>query len=205
MSFLTHEGGNLKGMRGDKRQIPVKNIVNDILAGLTDLALMSKYNILWASDLYRVFNRLIMMGIVEKDEIKYRLPEGWKVKWKKEDSDPKPTLEEKITNLDARDSPRKRFFGSVEICDMTTHSCSYGLEINDISEFGLMVAPIKIVKNEAREFLIKPSHLEDVHTISLSAECRWTDGIRAGFKITNISPPNMKELQKLIEIFSFEA
>ena len=192
-------------MRGEKRQIPVKNIVNDILAGVTDLALMSKYDILWASDLYRVFNRLIMMGIVEKDEIKHRFPEGWKVKWKKEDSHPKPKLEEKQTNIEARGTLRKRFFGSVEICDMTTHTCSYGLQIKDISEFGLMVAPIKIVKNEAREFLIKPSHLEDVHTISLAAECRWTDGIRAGFKITSISPPNMRELQKLIELFSFEA
>jgi hypothetical protein len=56
-----------------------------------------------------------------------------------------------------------------------------------------------------REFLIKPTHLEDVQTIAFVAECRWTDGTRAGFKITSISPPNMRELQKLIKIYSFEA
>jgi hypothetical protein len=198
-------GDSLEGMRDQKRQVPVKDIVNDILDGLTDLELMTKYKILWATDLYRVFNRLIMMGIVEKDEIKYRLPEGWKVKWSKEDPAEKLEPEGKSNHLNARQAPRNRFFGCVEICDMTTHARSYGLEIKDISEFGLMVAPIKIVKNELREFLIKPTHLEDVHAISFVAECRWTDGIRAGFKITSISPTNMRELQKLIKLFSFEA
>jgi hypothetical protein len=192
-------------MCSQKIQLPVKDMVNDILDGLTDLELMTKYKISWAVDLHKVFNRLIMMGVVEKDEIKYRLPEGWKVKWKKEDPNPKPNIEEKITNLDAREAPRNKLFGSVEICDMTTHACSYGLEIKDISEFGLMVAPIKILKNDLREFLIKPTHLEDVQTISFVAECRWTDGTRAGFKITSISPANMRELQKLIKIYSFEA
>jgi hypothetical protein len=199
------KGGSLEGMGSRKGQVPVKEIVIDIHDGLTDLELMTKYKIPWAADLYRVFNRLIMMGIVEKDEIKYRLPEGWKVKWKKGAPDPKPNMEEKIANLDARDAPRNKLFGTVEICDMTTHACSHGLEIKDISEFGLMVAPIKIVRNELREFLIKPTHLEDVQTISFVAECRWTDGIRAGFKITSISPANMRELQKLIKLFSFEA
>lgn len=192
-------------MCSQERQVPVKDIVNDIFDGLTDLELMTKYKISWAVDLHKVFNRLIMMGVVEKDEIKYRLPEGWKVKWKKEDPNPKPSIEEKITNLDAREAPRNKLFGSVEICDMTTHACSYGLEIKDISEFGLMVAPIKSLKNDLREFLIKPTHLEDVQTISFVAECRWTDGTRAGFKITSISPSNMRELQKLIKLFSFEA
>lgn len=192
-------------MSSEKRQIPIRDIVNDILAGQTDLELMTKYKISFAPDLYKVFNRLIMMGIIEKDEIKFRLPEGWKVRWKKENSDSRPNAEEGRPNLDARGAPRNRFFGSVEICDMTTHACSRGLEIKDISEFGLMVAPIKIVKNEAREFLIKPTHLEDVQTISFVAECRWSDGIRAGFKIMSISPPNMRELQKLIRLFSFEA
>jgi hypothetical protein len=192
-------------MRGERKQVPVKDIVNDILDGLTDLELMTKYGILWATDLYRVFNRLIMMGIVEKDEIKYRLPEGWKVSWKRQEPVEEPKPEETKKHLDARQTPRNRFFGSVEICDMSTHACSYGIEIKDISEFGLMVAPIHIVKNESREFLIKPSHLEDVQTISFVAECRWTDGIRAGFKITSISPNNMRELQKLIKLFSFEA
>jgi hypothetical protein len=192
-------------MGSQKTPVPVKDIVNDILDGLTDLELMTKYKISWAMDLHKVFNRLVMMGVVEKDEIKYRLPEGWKVKWKKDAPDPKTNIEGKITNLDAREAPRNKLFGSVEICDMTTHACSYRLEIKDISEFGLMVAPIKILKNDVREFLIKPTHLEDVQTISFVAECRWTDGTRAGFKIINISPSHMKELQKLIKLFSFEA
>jgi hypothetical protein len=192
-------------MSSQKRQIPVKEIVNDILDGLTDLELMTKYKIPWATKLYKVFNRLIMMGILEKDEIIHRLPEGWKVKWKNEDPTSKQILAGNPEPIDARSAQRNKFFGSIEICDMTSHACSYGLEIKDISELGLMVAPIKVLKNESREFLIKPRHLEDVKTISFLAECRWSDGIRAGFRIASISPANMRELQKLIKLFSFEA
>ena len=68
-----------------------------------------------------------------------------------------------------------------------------------------MVTPIKIRKNEVREFLIKPNHLEDIQTITFIADCRWTDGIRAGFKITSISATNMRELKRLIKLFAFES
>ncbi len=186
-------------------RIPVKAIVNDILEGRTDLELMTRYKISSAADLYRLFNRLIMMGVVEKDDIRHRLPEGWKVRWKREDFCSEAETQENCTHPDAREAPRAKLFGNVEICDMTALSRSYGIEIKDISELGLMVAPIKVRKNEAREFLIKPPHFEDVQSISLVANCRWTDGIRAGFRITRISPSSVKELQRLIKLYSFDA
>lgn len=188
-----------------RKRLPVRNIVNDIFDGLTDLELMTKYRIVWASDLYRLFNRLIARGLVNKDEIRNRRPERLIEKRGREESDEKPVILGKSKNLDGRVAPRNKFFGGVEICDVTTHLCSYGIQIKDISESGLMVAPIKIVENDVRDFMIKPTHLEDVGTISFLAECRWTDGIRAGLKITNISPLNMRELQELIRLFSFRA
>ena len=186
-------------------RVSVKAVVRDILDGNTDLELMTKYKISSAADLYRLFNRLIMMGVVEKDQIRHRLPEGWKVRWKEESFGPDGRKEEDLTHPDARERPRSKLFGSVEICDMTTRAHSYGVEIKDISELGLMVAPIKVRKNEAREFLIKPPHFEDVLPISFVADCRWTDGVRAGFKITRISPSTAKELKRLIKLYSFDS
>ena len=192
-------------MPNQKKRVPLNGIVNDIFVGMTDVELMTKYEIVWASDLYKVFKKLIKRGAVKKDEIKNRRPEKRKSKWKGEESDLRLVIQENATNFDARVAPRNKLFGSIEIFDMTTHRCSYGVEIKDISEFGLMIAPIKMVKNDIREFLIKPTHLEDVQTISFVAECRWTDGIRAGLKIASISPLNMRELQELIRLFSFES
>ncbi len=192
-------------MFDQKRRVPLNGIVNDIFVGMTDVELMTKYEIVWASDLYKVFKKLIKRGVVKKDEIKNRRPEKRKSKWKGEEPDLHLLIQEKATNFDVRVAPRNKLFGSVEIFDMTTHLCSYGVEIKDVSEFGLMIAPIKMIKNDIREFLIKPTHLEDVKTISFLAECRWTDGIRAGLKISSISPLNMRELQELIRLFSFES
>lgn len=188
-----------------KIRISVKAVASDILDGHSDLELMTKYEISSAADLYRLFNRLIMMGAVEKDDIRHRLPEGWKVRWKEESFASEPETPEGRTHPDARETSRARLFGSIEICDMTARHSSYGVEIKDISELGLMVAPIKVRKNEAREFLIKPPDFEDVQSISLVANCRWTDGVRAGFRITRISPADAKELRRLIKLYSFDA
>jgi hypothetical protein len=191
-------------MSDQKRRVPLNGIVNDIFVGMTDVELMTKYEIVWASDLYKVFKKLIKKGVVKKDEIKSRRPKQ-KLKSNRKDPDLQLVTQYEATNFDARVAAGNKLFGRIEICDMTNHACSYGVEIKDISQFGLMIAPIKMVKNDIREFLIKPTHLEDVQTISFLAECRWTDGIRAGLKISSISPLNMRELQELIRLFSFES
>jgi hypothetical protein len=182
-----------------KLQIPIKDFVNDLFGGFTDLDLMTKYQIFQAIDLYKVFNRLIMMGIVDISDLKERFPQGWKVKWKKEKPAPVKILPDPF---ESRRVPRHKLYGKVEICDVD--SCSEGLEIQDVSELGVMVAPVKVLKNDVRDFVIKPLHLEDVSMISFTAECRWTDGVRAGFRIIDISPTNQRELQKFIKMFSFE-
>jgi hypothetical protein len=192
-------------MSDQKKRFPIRQIVNDIFEGLTDLELMTKYRIVWASDLYRLFNGLVMKGLVTKDQIKNRRPERQKIESKREESDRKQVVQEMAANLNARVASRNQLFGSIEIYDMTTHPGSYGIKLKDITESGLMVAPIEIARNDVREFLIKPTHLEDVRPISLVAECRWTDGIRAGLKITSISSFNMKQLQELIRLFSFQS
>ncbi len=69
--------------------------------------------------------------------------------------------------VEARSTQRSKFFGSIEIFDMTSHAYSHGLEIKDNSELGLMGTRDKGPQNESREFLIKPSHLEDDQAIRL--------------------------------------
>ena len=192
-------------MSDQKKRFPTRQIVNDIFDGVTDLELMTKYRIVWAADLYRLFNSLVMKGLVTKDEIRNRRPERQKAESEREEYGKKQVVQEKATNLNARAVSRNKLFGSIEIYDLTANPSSYGIKLEDITESGLMVAPIKIAKNDVREFLIKPTHLEDVRPISLVAECRWTDGIRAGLKITSISSLGMRQLQELIRLFSFQA
>jgi hypothetical protein len=171
-------------------------IVNDIFEGLSDLELMNKYRVTSVADLFAIFARLVMLGIVEEEEIHRRFP-IFKQTVKNNSVDNAP--------LEAREAPRNSLFGRVEICDITKGSCSYGLEIKDISISGIMVAPMKVAKGQEHHFLIKPTHLEDVGIIEFTAECRWTDGLRAGFKITDMSPSNTKELKKFIQLFSYES
>jgi hypothetical protein len=183
--------------------VQLNDIINDIFENRTDLELMEKYKIPWMTDLCKIFNHLVESGVVDENDIKNRMPKELNLSKEKEKTESQDFVVTK-NRLNARDNQRYLLFGKIEICDMTAGTCQTGLEIKDISEFGLMVAPIKAVKNESKEFLIKPTHLDDVGLISFVAECRWTNGSKAGFKITKISPSHMRELQKFIKMFSFE-
>jgi hypothetical protein len=48
-------------MSNQKKRVPLNGIVNDIFVGMTDVELMTKYEIVWASDLYKVFKKLIWL------------------------------------------------------------------------------------------------------------------------------------------------
>ena len=179
-----------------KQQIPIKDISNDIiLEGMTDLQLMNKYNIPSALVLYKIFNRLVTLGNVELSELSDRFPAGWKVTPKEEPKEPEVS--------DSREIPRYMLFGEIEICD-TTGKCYTNHKIKDISELGIRLSPIDTFVGDIREFRINPKFLEDVGIIEFTAECRWVNGSQAGFKITLISPSNMRELQKFIRLMCYE-
>jgi hypothetical protein len=80
-------------MADDPFKLPARAFSQDVLSGIVDRQLMNKYGIDSSVDLYRAFKRLIMMGIIEPDERRYRLPEGCRAKWNRYDP-PAPSKEE---------------------------------------------------------------------------------------------------------------
>jgi hypothetical protein len=79
------------------------------------------------------------------------------------------------------------------------------MSVEDISEYGLRICPVKTFVNDVREFTIKNVLLEEVKPFSFTAECCWTSGIHAGFKIKSISPEGMFQLRSLIQLLGFES
>jgi hypothetical protein len=165
------------------------DIINDIFDGQTDLHLMNKYNITSVVELWKIFGHLTTIGVITKQELDKRFPAELF------------TIEE--CEKDLRQTVRKKLFGKVEIYDKAELTSS-AMEILDISETGMMVMPINTFLYEIREFIIRPKHLEDVNNIHLTAQCRWTKEPKAGFKILDISPSNMRELQKFLKLFASE-
>jgi hypothetical protein len=181
-----------------KVKIPINPFVKDLRSGATDLALMQKYGFQSAITLHKVIRNLLVSGTLSASEVKSRLPEGWKI-WGR---DSNSLLEQrKEVEITIRKAQRSVPFGRLCVDD-SGDFCEY--QIIDISEAGLKLRPIQAHVGETRQFKIHPKELDDVGAMSFSAECRWTDGSTAGFFITDITPNSLRELQKLIRLFTFE-
>ena len=165
-----------------------EDFISDVFEGMTDLQLMVKYGLKSVVDLWKIFEHLATLGVVTQQELDKRFP-----------------VETFTTHpQELRQTVRNKLFGKVEIYD-EVNPLSYTMEILDISEAGVMIAPIEVVTHEIRKFVVRPKQLDDVNNISFTAQCRWTKENKAGFKIIEISPSNMRELQKFIKLFAFEA
>lgn len=128
--------------------------------------------------------------LIDLDELRSRLPPGWKL------------LGPDIANH--RSDPRYKLFGEMEVCDVTNASCYNNARIRDISESGLSIEPVDVDVNDTRKFLINPIFLDGVEPFELIAECRWVNDLKAGFKITQISPESKEGLQKFLRLFCYE-
>jgi hypothetical protein len=177
--------------------IPTKEIVDELVNHRsTDLELMIKYGIPAAPSLYKVFNKLIRSGHITKADISKRLPEEFTVRT----SD---FTVNRAEPMELRTTPRNYLFCKVDIYDTATANPSR-MQIEDISEYGLKIHPITTFKHDVREFMIRNLLLDDVKPFSFTAECCWTNGTRAGFKIKGISPEGAANLRMLIQMLGFE-
>jgi hypothetical protein len=184
-----------------KIYIPTKELVHEIVnQRSTDLYLMSKYNIPSAPYLYKAFNKLIRAGRIERNAISNRLPQDFT-----SDIFCEPTVAIcRNDPVDIRSTPRNYLFAKVEIYDMASVN-TRTMSVEDISEFGLRIYPIKTFQNDVREFMIRNVLLDEIKPFSFTAECCWTKGLHAGFKIIGISPQGMQELRGLISSLGFES
>jgi hypothetical protein len=76
--------------------------------------------------------------------------------------------------------------------------------VQDISEEGIQVAGIAVVKNERKTFLIQVEGFFDIKPFSFDAECRWVrvedNFALCGFEIIGISAPDLEELRKVLKM-----
>jgi hypothetical protein len=77
--------------------------------------------------------------------------------------------------------------------------------IRDISEKGVCIDGIRTQIGERKTFMVRLGPLEGHSTFVFDAQCRWVrresehnGELVAGFEITNISPVDLRVLQKLV-------
>lgn len=75
--------------------------------------------------------------------------------------------------------------------------------LRDITENGLGIRGLRTEVGETKTFVIAPTDFLDIDPLVFDAQCRWTKRDRngeylAGFEITDISEPSLRELRKLI-------
>ncbi len=77
--------------------------------------------------------------------------------------------------------------------------------LRDITEKGLGVRGLPTEVGKTRTFVIAPADHLDIDPLVFDVRCRWTkkglnDEPVAGFEITKISGPTLRELRKLIRL-----
>jgi len=81
--------------------------------------------------------------------------------------------------------------------------------VRDITEKGLGLVGITCSKGDRKVLMISPDKFMDIESFVCRAECMWADydvnsmSISSGFKINEISSPDLSRLRKLIGAISF--
>jgi hypothetical protein len=166
----------------------MKDFIHDIRAGLTDAAIMTKYNLSFQG-LENALRKLLEDGVISRAEIDWRPTEYY-------DS----VILENVREFDRIDV---RFH--LPIVDQDDPRIQGA--VADISRGGVKVEGIDSRVNDTRRFIILADQLVRVDPITFEAQCRWSrkekDGACfAGFKIISISDGCLEDLNVLIRAFS---
>ncbi|MEW6139157.1 MAG: PilZ domain-containing protein [Thermodesulfobacteriota bacterium] len=170
-----------------KIKIRVNEILSDIRAGMSEFDLMSKYG-LSSRGLQSAFRKLISAKAIGYHEICQH----------------SPTYEDTCEVIDDRFLQRSYAVFQLPVVDVSNKS-NYGW-ILDLTPQGLKVSGMKAFQGEVMNLLVVPEDLEDFLPFTFKATCRWVseeeEGPHLGFQITDISPENKKELERLIEFMT---
>ena len=172
------------------KKIIVEDIIRDFNSGLGDVPIMEKYDIS-SSQYMEILERLNKVRPIQSKSLVTRIT----------------TLKTMLVPDEVRESPRCYLALSVLVFDSA--SGAHQGKLLDLSKNGLKVAGIESYVGESRRFSIQVKWLEnEVIESRFIAECRWeqgqpNDGSRlAGFRITDISPNDRRQLQDIIQLFA---
>lgn len=168
-----------------KRQISVREFLNDFRAEMPDCELMRKYG-LSARGLRRAFKKLAATGSVNWDEIDNRAQSG----------------DDTVLFHNTRVVPRHCLVIPIPIYEMGSYPETVG-QIRDITEHGLGISGIDANLGETKTFSVFPNEFVTVQPFSFKAECRWLEkrgpeDSFGGFQVTEISQESLERLRQLI-------
>lgn len=171
-----------------KQAIKVKEIVSDILSGMTNRELMNKYRVS-LDKLQSIFGQLLDANAIERSKLE-------------------PLLSVPHKRLDVgkrREILRNYVFVQLPIFD--TENLLVQGTIVDISENGFQSLEIQANVGDTKEFLIQADYYADVLPFVVQTLCRWSSTTDegqyiAGFAITGISAQGLMELRKLTSMLT---
>jgi hypothetical protein len=174
----------------EKRRVSMKDVVNDIRAGMADPELMTKYN-LSARGLQRTFEKLVAAGAIAESEIEGRFP----------------STADSLYFENMRELPRHYLVIPIPIYELGRPADVPG-KLRDVTEKGVGVIGVKAKVGETKVFAIYPNEFVTVSPFSFEAVCRWNEesgigDLMAGFEITRISDESLEKLRQLIEELTF--
>ncbi len=172
-----------------KQLISARDFVQDTRSGMTDAALIQKYN-LSPNRLQHIFKKLLDAEAMTSEELDGRCA----------------SLDDTV-QCSARASRllyRHALDFVLPVYEETKPEM-LGMVLN-ITEGGIGLAGIQASVGEAKNFVIPADEFFDVGRAKFQAICRWTgDEIRtgeplSGFEVTSISSGDLAELRKLIQL-----
>jgi hypothetical protein len=172
-----------------KKRIRIREFVQDIWSGLSNLQLMEKHR-LSPRELRRAFEKLIDLEGVDFTAL-YR-----------------PPIHPEINISDACSRKTERHNIAFRVPIYEPHSPDVQGAVRNISDQGIGISGIEATPGEIKSFVIESKHPAGIEQIQLHAECRWTDTDSTtsepvgGFRMTRITRRNRIELQRLVEFVS---
>ena len=167
-----------------KRTIKASEIVRDLRSGMSDHEIMEKYR-LSIRGLESIFRKLEAARAVKRSDLYGRLP----------------AFEDTVNLATMRKLPRHFLTLALRIYE-ASNPANQG-ELLDLTVKGVGVRGLDVQAGKTTNLVIVSGGFVDLRDISLEAVCRWSrkdkDGCwAAGFEITSIAEPDLKNLQKLI-------
>jgi hypothetical protein len=172
-----------------KRQIGLRNFINDIRRGLTRIDLTDKYG-LTSRELHRAFGKLVEVGAVAVSELPEKLPSQYVT----------------LAQDNIRDLFRQEIDFELPVYEATEPDV-FG-KIRDITLEGVGLTGVKARVGEVKRFVALGDYFGAVGPFEFEAKCRWFKrgtserGYFSGFQITDISEEDIRELRKLIRVIS---
>ncbi len=172
-----------------RRRIDIEEISQDVRSGLGDVPIMEKYH-LDPGEYRWLLEKLKELDAIDSMDFHNRML----------------ARQSEIDAVQKRAIPRNYLLYNISIYDATNLNLR-GV-VTDLTKEGLQVLGIRARLDEISTFLIRSDLFPETTSFGFEAVCKWTRTDRvsgepsAGFEITRISKPALRELSKITGVLA---